>query len=147
MIIQNAIQCKTCRDIIESTSCGACSADGGHDYLRRCAKSLDDFIDLSEFKSDSKIAFDFRSNQEWQRPHKPTSDTAASVPLRLYHREIHQYWNAAFRFQRDLLRGLAGKLLRLARQLYAGHSDGGIPELESWIKLLKYFLDKGYHRI
>ena len=56
MIIKNAIQCKLCGDIIESVSvhdfktcsCGACSVDGGHDYLRRCAKSLDDFIDLSE---------------------------------------------------------------------------------------------------
>ena len=42
-IIKNAIQCKLCGDIIESTyrhdyiqcSCGACSVDGGHDYLRR----------------------------------------------------------------------------------------------------------------
>ena len=57
-ILRNAIQCKICGDIIESVSvhdfktcsCGACSVDGGHDYLRRCAKSLDDFIDLSEFQ-------------------------------------------------------------------------------------------------
>ena len=57
MIIKNAIKCKLCGDIIESfsvhdfktCSCGACSVDGGHDYLRRCAKSLEDFIDLSEF--------------------------------------------------------------------------------------------------
>lgn len=56
-IIKNAIQCKKCGDIIESVSvhdfktcsCGACSVDGGHNYLRRCATSLDDFIDLSEF--------------------------------------------------------------------------------------------------
>lgn len=56
MIIKNAIKCKICGDIIESTSvhdfktcsCGACSVDGGHDYLRRCAKSRDVFIDLSE---------------------------------------------------------------------------------------------------
>ena len=59
-IIRNAIQCKICGDIIESVSvhdfktcsCGACSVDGGHDYLRRCAKSLDDFVDLSEFQRD-----------------------------------------------------------------------------------------------
>ena len=57
-ILKNAIQCKLCGDVIESTSvhdfktcsCGACSVDGGHDYLRRCAKSLDDFVDLSEFQ-------------------------------------------------------------------------------------------------
>lgn len=42
-IIKNAIKCKHCGDIIESTSrhhfavcsCGRCSVDGGHDYLRR----------------------------------------------------------------------------------------------------------------
>ena len=57
-ILRNAIQCKICGDIIESISvhdfktcsCGSCSVDGGHDYLRRCAKSLDDFVDLSEFQ-------------------------------------------------------------------------------------------------
>ena len=57
-ILKNAIQCKLCGDVIESTSvhdfktcsCGACSVAGGHDYLRRCAKSLDDFVDLSEFQ-------------------------------------------------------------------------------------------------
>ena len=56
-IIRNAIQCKKCGDVIESVSVhdfktcsyGACSVDGGHYYLRRCAKALDDFIDLSEF--------------------------------------------------------------------------------------------------
>lgn len=59
-IIKNSIQCKKCGDIIESVSihdfktcaCGACSVDGGHYYLRRCANSLDDFIDLSEFQKD-----------------------------------------------------------------------------------------------
>lgn len=60
-IIKNAIQCKKCGDVIESVSvhdfktcsCGACSVDGGHYYLRRCANSLDDFIDLSEFQKDN----------------------------------------------------------------------------------------------
>ena len=59
-IIKNAIRCKKCGDIIESVSvhdfktcsCGACSVDGGHYYLRRCANSLDEFIDLSEFHND-----------------------------------------------------------------------------------------------
>ena len=59
-IIRNAIQCKKCGDIIESVfehdfktcSCGVCSVDGGHDYLRRCANSLDDFIDLSETRGE-----------------------------------------------------------------------------------------------
>ena len=42
-IIKNAIQCKLCGEIIESTDrhqyvtckCGACALDGGHDYLRK----------------------------------------------------------------------------------------------------------------
>ena len=59
-IIRNAIQCKKCGDIIESASvhdfktcsCGACSVDGGYDYLKRSANSLDDFIDLSETQAD-----------------------------------------------------------------------------------------------
>ena len=56
MIICNKIQCKKCGDIIESVSshdfktcsCGACSVDGGHEYLKRVAHSMDDFIELSE---------------------------------------------------------------------------------------------------
>lgn len=55
MIIKNAIKCRKCGDVIESTSthdlkicsCGACAVDGGREYLRRSAPSLDDFIDLS----------------------------------------------------------------------------------------------------
>ena len=42
-IIKNAIRCKHCGDVIESTfrhdfkrcSCKKCAVDGGHDYLRR----------------------------------------------------------------------------------------------------------------
>ena len=57
-IIRNAIKCKHCGDVIKSTychnfvtcSCGRCSVDGGHDYLRRYFKNSqeEDFIDLSE---------------------------------------------------------------------------------------------------
>ena len=55
MIIRNAIKCRKCGEVIESVSphdfktcsCGTCAVDGGHDYLRRSAPSLDDFIDLS----------------------------------------------------------------------------------------------------
>ena len=51
-IIKNAIQCKLCGDIIESTDrhqyvtckCGACTVDGGHDYLRRSFKDKDCYI-------------------------------------------------------------------------------------------------------
>lgn len=54
-IIKNAIQCKLCGDIIESTythdyvecKCRACVVDGGHEYLRRCFKEKDCYIDLS----------------------------------------------------------------------------------------------------
>ena len=56
VIFKNMIQCKLCGDIIESKHrrdyvecrCGACAVDGGHDYLRRCFKENDCFIDLSE---------------------------------------------------------------------------------------------------
>lgn len=62
MIVRNMIKCKKCGDVIESKSvhdfqtcsCGACSVDGGHAYLRRCGKSLDDFIDMSEIVPDKE---------------------------------------------------------------------------------------------
>ena len=55
-IIKNAIQCKLCGDIIESTDrhdyvecrCGVCAVDGGHDYLRRSLKEKDCYIELSK---------------------------------------------------------------------------------------------------
>ena len=55
-IIKNAIQCKLCGEVIESTyrheyvqcKCGACAVDGGHDYLRRSFRDKDCYIDLSE---------------------------------------------------------------------------------------------------
>lgn len=58
-IKRNAIRCNLCGDIIESRdqhdfvlcSCGACSVDGGKDYLRRGFKnSADDYTELSEFE-------------------------------------------------------------------------------------------------
>ena len=58
-IIRNAIQCKHCGETLESVnvhdyvtcSCGACSVDGGHDYLRRSYETSpkEDYIDLSEY--------------------------------------------------------------------------------------------------
>lgn len=58
-IIVNKIRCKKCGDIIESKSrhdfvtckCGKVSLDGGHDYIRRCADSLDDYEELSEYEN------------------------------------------------------------------------------------------------
>lgn len=57
IIVKNAIRCKHCGDIIESTyhhdfkfcSCHRCAVDGGLDYLRRCG-GPDDWEDISEFK-------------------------------------------------------------------------------------------------
>lgn len=54
-IIRNRIRCNRCGDEIESTQthefvtckCGACSVDGGYSYLRRCAKDLKEYTDLS----------------------------------------------------------------------------------------------------
>lgn len=54
-IIKNAIQCKLCGEVIESTyrheyvqcKCGAYAVDGGHDYLRRSFRDKDCYIDLS----------------------------------------------------------------------------------------------------
>lgn len=62
-IVTNKIRCKKCGDIIESRSvhdfvtckCGAVSADGGHEYLRRCGE-LEDFEDLSEYEEDLTVA-------------------------------------------------------------------------------------------
>ena len=55
-ITKNAIQCKLCGEVIESKhvhdfvqcKCGACAVDGGHDYLRRCFRDKDCYIDLLE---------------------------------------------------------------------------------------------------
>ncbi len=55
-IIQNAIRCKFCGDVIESEtvhdfkfcSCKTVAVDGGQEYLRRCFKNYpEDFEDLS----------------------------------------------------------------------------------------------------
>ena len=63
IIVKNAIRCKHCGDIIESTyhhdfkfcSCKRCAVDGGLDYLRRCG-TIDDWEDLSEYKEVEVIA-------------------------------------------------------------------------------------------
>ena len=53
-MIKNKVQCRKCKDIIESKhrhdfvycKCGAISTDGGTDYIRR-GGNLEDIIDLS----------------------------------------------------------------------------------------------------
>lgn len=55
LIEKNAIRCNLCGDEIESKhvhnfvtcKCGACSVDGGHDYLRRVYKEEGCFTDIS----------------------------------------------------------------------------------------------------
>lgn len=58
VIIKNAIRCNRCGDEIESTdtpcSCGTCSVDGGHEYLRRCAPSEKDFTDISIVETEKR---------------------------------------------------------------------------------------------
>lgn len=54
-IIRNAIRCNLCGEEIESRHvhdfvtcrCGACSVDGGREYLRRCFRERDCFTDIS----------------------------------------------------------------------------------------------------
>ena len=54
-IIKNAIRCNLCGEEIESRHvhdfvtcrCGACSVDGGHEYLRRCFRTRDCYTDIS----------------------------------------------------------------------------------------------------
>ena len=56
-ILVNKIQCKKCKDIIESKhvydskwcTCTRIAVDGGLDYLRRVG-NLEDIIELSEFE-------------------------------------------------------------------------------------------------
>jgi phage FluMu protein Com len=59
-ILVNAIKCKLCGEIIESTEqhqyvsckCGACAVDGGLAYLRRSFKSEDCYFELSVTEED-----------------------------------------------------------------------------------------------
>lgn len=68
MIVRNMIKCKKCGDVIESKSvhdfqtcsCGTCSVDGRHSYLRRCAKSLNDFIDMSKIAPEKEEKHEVR---------------------------------------------------------------------------------------
>ncbi|MGM9877658.1 MAG: hypothetical protein ACI33S_03315 [Bacilli bacterium] len=56
-ILVNKIQCKKCKDIIESKhvhdfkwcTCKSIAVDGGLEYLRRVG-NIEDIIELSEFK-------------------------------------------------------------------------------------------------
>lgn len=58
MILVNKIQCKKCKDIIESKhvhdfkwcKCKSIAVDGGLEYLRRIG-NFEDIIELSEFEN------------------------------------------------------------------------------------------------
>ena len=73
VIITNAIRCNRCGDEIESSgthqfvtcSCGTCSVDGGHEYLRRCAPSEKDFTDISIVETE-KDAGNASSKQQFR---------------------------------------------------------------------------------
>lgn len=63
-ILRNAIQCRTCGDMIESTyihdfkscSCGRVCVDGGLDYFRRgFVESADDYIELGEVECEKGV--------------------------------------------------------------------------------------------
>lgn len=60
-IKRNAIQCRKCREIIESTSihdfewcsCGNCAVDGGTSYLKRAFRTDDPddaFVEMAEYE-------------------------------------------------------------------------------------------------
>lgn len=58
-IVVNKAQCKLCGDIIESKhrhdfvwcKCGEIAVDGGKYYAKRCANSLSNIIELSEYET------------------------------------------------------------------------------------------------
>ena len=66
-ILVNKIQCKKCKDIIESKhvhdfkwcSCGAVAVDGGLEYLRRVG-NIEDIIELSEFEMKQEETYESR---------------------------------------------------------------------------------------
>jgi len=61
-IIRNAIRCNICGDEIESTirhdfvtcKCGACSVDGGHDYLKRVYMDECHYTEISIVENDDE---------------------------------------------------------------------------------------------
>lgn len=62
-IIKNAIRCTICGDEIESKHshdfrtcrCGACSVDGGKEYLRRLYAQEGCFTELSVFEKEAEV--------------------------------------------------------------------------------------------
>lgn len=97
-IIRNAIQCKHCGDTIESVnvhdyvtcSCGACSVDGGHDYLRRSYRTSpeEDFIDLSEYEDIPPCTLGEVLKEEFLKPRKESlMDLSLNADIPMYELE------------------------------------------------------------
>lgn len=79
IIKKNAIRCKKCGDIIESTSthdfkfcsCGACAVDGGHEYCRRLG-NRDDWESVSEVVEVEDPPAIKKMREEWKNlPRRP----------------------------------------------------------------------------
>ena len=66
-ILVNKIQCKKCKDIIESKNvhdfkwctCKSIAVDGGLEYLRRIG-NLEDIIELSKFDMKQEVVYESR---------------------------------------------------------------------------------------
>ena len=66
-ILVNKIQCKKCKDIIESKyvhdfkwcTCKSIAVDVGLEYLRRVG-NFEDIIELSEFEIEQKVTYESR---------------------------------------------------------------------------------------
>ena len=73
-IYKNRIRCLKCKDIIESKhrhdyvscKCGACSVDGGHDYLKR----VGDFLDIQDLSISKWVSTtDFEDSSDSENPY------------------------------------------------------------------------------
>lgn len=81
-IITNKIRCKKCGDVLESKSvhdfkwcsCRAVAVDGGKEYLKRCAKDLDDIEDLSEVEQGEPECMDCIYSNWMGKCEKPDHD-------------------------------------------------------------------------
>ena len=115
-IIRNAIQCKHCGDTIESVnvhdyvtcSCGACSVDGGHDYLRRSYRTSpeEDFIDLSKYEDIPQCTLGEVLKEEFLKPRKESlMDLSLNADIPMY--ELEAIVDGNDRISKDLAEKLA----------------------------------------
>lgn len=132
-IIRNAIRCKHCGDTIESVnvhdyvtcSCGACSVDGGHDYLRRSYRTSpeEDFIDLSEYEDIPPCTLGEVLKEEFLKPRKESlMDLSLNADIPMY--ELEAIVDGNDRISKDLAEKLA---------MYFHNSK------EFWLNLQKHY--------